>query len=171
VRVSLLALLLLIAAAVAWPVGAGAQAKVCVGHPTDPSVVCAPPPPTEAGAHAHPHAHPGAPPPVPPQIGSVQLGVGLECAPRGTRMSVSLTVHKRKVHAKPRVKARRLLLPQGEQRAARRRPLGPQQALPPDASDPPRARPRTTSTPAPTTRARARRSCAATVVRRVTVCA
>jgi hypothetical protein len=75
-----------------------------VGHPTDPSVVCAPPPPTDAGAHAHPHAHPGAPPPVPPQIGSVQLGVGLECAPRGTRMSVSLTVHKRKGHAKPRVK-------------------------------------------------------------------
>src|SRR5215218_10141001 len=40
-RASLLALLLLIAAAVAWPAGAGALEKVCVGHPTDPSVVCA----------------------------------------------------------------------------------------------------------------------------------
>ena len=47
---------------------------------------------------------PAPPPPAPPQTGSVQLGVGLECAPRGKRMSVSLTVHKRKGHAKPRVK-------------------------------------------------------------------
>ena len=41
VRFPLLALLVLIVAAVAWPVGAGAQEKVCAGHPTDPSVVCA----------------------------------------------------------------------------------------------------------------------------------
>ena len=40
-RLSLLGLLLLAAVAVAWPVGAGAQAKVCAGHPKDPSVVCA----------------------------------------------------------------------------------------------------------------------------------
>ena len=38
-RSSLLGLLLLAAVAVAWPVGAGAQAKVCAGHPKDPSVV------------------------------------------------------------------------------------------------------------------------------------
>jgi hypothetical protein len=42
VRRSLLGLLVPAAAvAAAWPVGAGAQAKVCAGHPTDPSVVCA----------------------------------------------------------------------------------------------------------------------------------
>ena len=40
VRLSLLSLLVLVAA-VAWPGGAGAQAKVCAGHPKDPSVVCA----------------------------------------------------------------------------------------------------------------------------------
>ena len=34
----------------------------------------------------------------------MQLGVGLGSTPRGKRMSVSLTVHKRKGHAKPRVK-------------------------------------------------------------------
>ena len=34
----------------------------------------------------------------------VQLGVGLGCTPRGKRMLVSLTVHKRKGKAKPRVK-------------------------------------------------------------------
>jgi hypothetical protein len=188
VRLSLLVLLLVMAAAVAWPVGAGAQDKVCVGHPTDPSVVCArdnfhvvdicdrgedghrvfarvvtkatypastgpyydandskpgcsnlrfpsqvvsiqtcvrsegcgrvkstgvaPPPqatpqptpvPTPAPTPT-PTPTPALPPRVPPQTASVQLGVGLECAPRGKRMSVSLTVHKRKGHAKPRVK-------------------------------------------------------------------
>jgi len=185
VRFSLLGLLLLFAAAVAWPVGAGAQAKVCAGHPTDPSVVCArdsahivdicdrgadghrvyarvvtkstypasrgpyydandskegcsnlrfpsqvvsiqtcvqtegcgavrrtgvaPPPsptpvPTPVPTPAPPPAPPPPPPPAPPQTGVVQLGVGLGCAPRGKRMMVSLTVHKRKGRAKPRVR-------------------------------------------------------------------
>jgi hypothetical protein len=46
-----------------------------------------------------------APPPAPPQSPSgVGLGVGLDCAPRGKRMPVSITVHKRKGKAKPRVK-------------------------------------------------------------------
>jgi hypothetical protein len=187
VRRSLLALLVLVVAAVAWPVGAGAQAKVCAEHPKDPSVVCArdaahivdicdrdadghrvfarvvtkstypayrspyydsndskagcsnlhfpsqvvsiqtcvrtegcgrvqatgvtppqntsptptpvpPPAPTPAPTPAPP------PPPPPPQTGSVQLDVGLDCTPRGRRMLVSLTVHKRPGHAKPRVK-------------------------------------------------------------------
>jgi hypothetical protein len=45
------------------------------------------------------------PPPAPPQTNNgVGLGVGLDCAPRGRRMPVSITVHKRKGRAKPRVK-------------------------------------------------------------------
>ena len=184
-RFSLLGLLLLAAAAVAWPVGAGAQAKVCAGHPKDPSVVCArdsahivdicdraadghrvfarvvtkstypayrgpyydandskegcsnlnfgsqvvsiqtcvqtegcggvrktgvappdnttPPPPTPTPVPP-PTPTPTPAPPPPPQTGVVQLGVGLGCTPRGKRMMVSLTVHKRKGRAKPRVK-------------------------------------------------------------------
>ena len=231
------------AVAVAWPVGAGAQAKVCAGHPTDPSVVCArdrahivdicdraadghrvfarvvtkstypayrapyydsndskegcsnlhfpsqvvsiqtcvqsegcgavqatgvappdnttPPPPTPTPTPVPtpaptpaPHAHRRR-----PQTGAVQLGVGLECAPRGKRMLVTLTVHKRKGHAKPRVK--RVVFyyrkkSRGKRVVAR---TDRSQAVPADAADP--ARPaRTTSTPAPTTSARAARSCA-----------
>ena len=184
-RFPLLALLLLLlGTAVAWPVGAGAQAKVCAGHPTDPSVVCArdsahivdicdrgedghrvfarvvtkatypasagpyydandskagcsnlrfpsqvvsiqtcvrsegcgavkatgvapPPQPTPQPTPVPTPVPTPAPTPAPappPQSGPVQLGVGLDCAPRGKRMPVSLTVHKRKGHAKPRVK-------------------------------------------------------------------
>jgi hypothetical protein len=171
-------------AAVAWPVGAGAQAKVCAGHPKDPSVVCArdaahtvdicdrgedghrvfarvvttstypayrgpyydandskagcsnlhfpsqvvsiqtcvqtegcgkvqgsgvapPPSPTPAPTPVPTPAPTPVPTPAPappPQTGSVQLGVGLDCTPRGKRLAVSLSVHKRKGHAKPRVK-------------------------------------------------------------------
>src|ERR1700709_753218 len=40
-RVSLLVLLVLLAAAGAWPGGARAQAEGPAGHPKDPSVVCA----------------------------------------------------------------------------------------------------------------------------------
>ena len=48
---------------------------------------------------------PAPPPPAPPQTSNgVGLGVGLDCAPRGKRMPVSITVHKRKGKAKPRVK-------------------------------------------------------------------
>jgi hypothetical protein len=188
VRVSLLLLLLLLIAVVAWPVGAGAQAKVCAGHPRDPSVVCVrdsahtvdicdrqadghrafarvvtkatypayqspyydandskagcsnlhfpsqvvsiqtcvqtegcgkvqgsgvappvktPPPPTPTPTPTPTPAPPPTPAPAPappPQTGSVQLGVGLGCQPRGKRMLVSLSVHKRPGHAKPRVK-------------------------------------------------------------------
>ena len=185
-RFSLLGLLLLAAVAVAWPVGAGAQAKVCAGHPKDPSVVCArdsahivdicdraadghrvfarvvtkstypayrgpyydsndskegcsnlhfgsqvvsiqtcvqtegcggvrktgvappnnttPPPPTPTPVPTPPPTPTPAPAPPPPQTGVVQLGVGLGCTPRGKRMLVTLTVHKRKGKAKPRVK-------------------------------------------------------------------
>ena len=185
-RRSLLGLLLLAAVAVAWPVGAGAQAKVCAGHPKDPSVVCArdnahivdicdraadghrvfarvvtkstypayrgpyydsndskdgcsnlhfasqvvsiqtcvqtegcggvrktgvappdnttPPPPTPTPVPTPTPTPTPAPPPQPPQTGVVQLGVGLGCTPRGKRMLVTLTVHKRKGKAKPRVK-------------------------------------------------------------------
>jgi hypothetical protein len=186
VRVSLLSLLVVVAA-VAWPGGAGAQAKVCAGHPTDPSVVCArdsahivdicdrdadghrayarvvtkstypayrspyydandskagcsnlhfpsqvvsiqtcvqregcgkakatgvappqnttPPPPAPTPVPTPAPAPPPAPAPAPPpQSGSVQLAVGLDCAPRGRRMSVALSVHKRPGHAKPHVK-------------------------------------------------------------------
>jgi hypothetical protein len=182
VRFSLLALLLLLAAAVAWPVGAGAQAKVCAGHPKDPSVVCArdnahvvdicdrgedghrvfarvvtkstypasrgpyydandskagcsnlrfpsqvvsiqtcvrsegcgavkatgvapPPQPTPVPTPVPtPAPTPAPPPPPPPQPPSVQLGVGLDCAPRGKRMPVSLTVRRRPGVARPRVR-------------------------------------------------------------------
>jgi hypothetical protein len=186
-RVSLLALLLLIVAAVAWPSGAGAQAKVCAEHPKDPSIVCvrdsahtvdicdraadghrvyarvvtkstypayrepyydandakagcsnlhfpsqvfsiqtcvqtegcgkvqrsgiAPPQNVSPTPTPVPTPAPTpvptptpAPAPPPPQTGSVQLGVGLGCTPRGKRLAVSLSVHKRKGHAKPRVK-------------------------------------------------------------------
>ena len=184
-RLSLLSLLVPVAA-MACPVGAGAQAKVCAGHPKDPSVVCArdsahtvdicdraadghrayarvvtkstypayrspyydgnnakegcsnlhfpsqvvsiqtcvqtegcgavrstgvkppnnttPPPPTPTPVPTPAPTPAPAPPPPPPQTGSVQLGVGLGCTPRGKRMLVSLTVHKRKGRAKPRVK-------------------------------------------------------------------
>ena len=183
-RLPVLALLLvLLAAAVAWPVGAGAQAKVCAGHPTDPSVVCArdsahivdicdrgedghrvfarvvtkatypaydgpyydandsqagcsnlhfpsqvvtiqtcvrsegcgavtstgvapPPQPTPQPTPVPtPTPTPTPPPPPPPaQTPSVQLGVGLDCTPRGKRLPVSLTVRKRPGQAKPRVR-------------------------------------------------------------------
>jgi hypothetical protein len=46
---------------------------------------------------------PPPPPPPPPSSNGVALGVGLDCAPRGRRMPVSLTVRKRKGRAKPRV--------------------------------------------------------------------
>ena len=72
---------------------------------------------------------------------SVQLGVGLGCAPRGKRMSVSLTVHKRKGQAKPRVKRVVFYYRKTQPREAGRRPLGPQQAVPPDVADPARAGP------------------------------
>ena len=193
-RLSLLGLLLLAAAAVAWPVGAGAQAKVCAGHPKDPSVVCArdsahivdvcdraadghrvfarvvtkstypayrapyydsndskdgllepplPQPgrvdpdlrpdrglrrgpddrrraagqhdPAAADPHTRPdpgaHAHSGARAAAAADR-LVQLGVGLGCAPRGKRMLVTLTVHKRKGKRQAARQARRLLLPQ-----------------------------------------------------------
>jgi hypothetical protein len=48
-------------------------------------------------------APPPPPPPPPPSSNGVALGVGLDCAPRGRRMPVSLTVRKRKGRAKPRV--------------------------------------------------------------------
>jgi hypothetical protein len=52
-----------------------------------------------------PTPSPAPPPPAPPQTSNgVGLGVGLECARRGKRMPVSITVHKRKGKAKPRVK-------------------------------------------------------------------
>jgi hypothetical protein len=185
-RASLLFLAVLLVAVVAWPVGAGAQAKVCAEHPKDPSIVCvrdsahtvdicdrdadghrafarvvtkstypayrspyydsndskagcsnlhfpsqvvsiqvcvqtegcgkvqgsgvAPPQntsptptPTPVPTPA-PTPTPAPAPPPPPQTGSVQLGVGLGCTPRGKRMLVSLSVHKRPGHAKPRVK-------------------------------------------------------------------
>ena len=54
------------------------------------------PPPTPTPAPA--------PPPPPPSSNGVALGVGLDCAPRGKRMPVSITVHKRKGKSKPRVK-------------------------------------------------------------------
>ena len=48
---------------------------------------------------------PAPPPPAPPQTSNgVGLGVGLDCTPRGKRMPVSITVHKRKGKSKPRVK-------------------------------------------------------------------
>ena len=53
------------------------------------------PPPTPAPTPA---------PPSPPSSNGVALGVGLDCTPRGKRMPVSITVHKRKGKAKPRVK-------------------------------------------------------------------
>jgi hypothetical protein len=65
---------------------------------TSPTPTPAPPAPT-------PTPTPAPPPPAPPQTNSgVGLGVGLDCAPRGKRMPVSLSVHKRKGKAKPRVK-------------------------------------------------------------------
>ena len=239
-RLSLLGLLLLAAVAVAWPVGAGAQAKVCAGHPKDPSVVCArdsahivdicdraadghrvfarvvtkstypayrgpyydsndskdgcsnlhfgsqvvsiqtcvqtegcggvrktgvappdnttPPPPTPTPVPT-PAPTPTPAPPPPPQTGVVQLGVGLGCAPRGKRMLVTLTVHKRK--GRP-------------SRASSASSSTTARSTAGSASSPARTaagrtagrcrstsrRARTTSTPAPTTSARAARSCA-----------
>jgi hypothetical protein len=52
-----------------------------------------------------PSPAPAPPPPAPPQTSNgVGLGVGLDCAPRGKRMPVSLTVHKREGRSKPRVR-------------------------------------------------------------------
>ena len=61
--------------------------------PPQPTPTPTPPPPP-----------PPAPPPPPPSAAPIQLGVGIECAPRGKRMPVSLSVHKRPGKAKPRVK-------------------------------------------------------------------
>src|SRR5829696_3738260 len=80
--------------------GCGAVKGTGVAPPPQPTPQPTPVPPTPTPA---PTPTP-TPPPQPPQTGSVQLGVGLGCAPRGKRMSVSLNVHKRKGHAKPRVK-------------------------------------------------------------------
>ena len=236
-----------------WPVGAGAQAKVCAGHPKDPSVVCArdsahivdicdrdadghrayarvvtkstypayrspyydandsqagcsnlhfpsqvvsvqtcvqtegcgaakatgvappqnttPPPP-----RSHPRADPAAGACAAPRAttpdGSVQLGVGLDCAPRGKRMSVSLSVHKRPGRAKPRVRRVVFYYRNRGHGEAGRRAHGPQQALPPDAADPVSRPARTTSTPASTQARGQRRSCAGRPwCGRFTVCA
>jgi hypothetical protein len=67
--------------------------------PTTPT-----PEPTETPAPVpQPQPQPPPPPPPAPNTGA-QLGVGLDCAPRGKRMPVSLRVHKRKGKAKPRVR-------------------------------------------------------------------
>ena len=64
-------------------------------QPTPAPTPAPPPPPAPAPA----------PPPAPaPGGGCVQIGVGLGCTPRGKRMMVSLTVHKRPGRAKPRVR-------------------------------------------------------------------
>lgn len=177
-RASLLCLLALLVA-ITWPAAAPAQAKVCAGHPSDPSVVCArdqartvdvcdrqadghrayarvvtqatypafqspyydandsregctnlhfdsavvsiqacvqyegcgaaqptgvPPPQNTTPPPPAPTPPPAPAPAPPPQSGTVQLGVGLGCTPRGGRMRVSLTVHRRPGRAKPRVK-------------------------------------------------------------------
>ena len=73
--------------------GCGAVKSTGVAPPPQPT-----PQPTPTPAPTPP------PPPPPTQAPSVQLGVGLDCAPRGKRMSVSLTVRKRPGQAKPRVK-------------------------------------------------------------------
>ena len=61
------------------------------------------PVPTPVPTPAPTPAPPPAPPP-PPTSNGVGLAVGLDCAPRGKRMPVSLSVRKRKGKSKPRVK-------------------------------------------------------------------
>jgi hypothetical protein len=79
----------------------GCSAQKATGVPPPDKT---PPQPTPTPAPAPPPTPAPAPPPPPPASSGVQLGVGLGCAPRGKRMPVSLTIHKRAGKAKPRVK-------------------------------------------------------------------
>jgi len=85
------------------------QTKGCSGMKATgvppPDNTTTPPPTATPTPSPSPSPTPAPPPPAPPQTSNgVGLGVGLECAPRGKRMPVSITVHKRKGKAKPRVK-------------------------------------------------------------------
>src|SRR4051794_27890132 len=90
--------------------GCSAQKATGVRPPdkTPPQPAPAPAPaPTPTPAPPSPSPLPAAPAPAPapsPSSSGVRLAVGLGCAPRGERMPVSLSVHKRRGRAKPRVK-------------------------------------------------------------------
>jgi hypothetical protein len=83
----------------------GCSAMKETGVPPPQNQTPPPPPPAPAPTPAPPPATPPPPPAPPPSSGGgVQLGVGLDCAPRGRRMPVSLTVRRRAGRARPRVR-------------------------------------------------------------------
>ncbi len=76
----------------------------------------APPPSPDATPGAPP---PPAPPPAPVGGGQVQFDAGLGCTPRGQRMAISITVHKRPGRARPRVRKVVFFYRKGKRRIAR----------------------------------------------------